>query len=590
MADNKYIAQRWSLAELLHEHKDAQIAEAFGKIESSLRALEAARPKLSPDISAADLNAVLDRLEDFSEAAHRLSGYAHLKFSEDTQDLKALALMGQVDQMLAEAKTRILFFELWWKALDEASSQRLIKVAGDRRYFLEMERMFKPHTLSEPEEKVISLKDVNGTNALVTVYDIITNKFIFTLTVNGETRELTRDALSIYMRHPSPDVREAAYRELYRVIENESTVLGQIYTHRVRDWRLENMGMRKFDSPIAVRNLSNNISDAVIETLLKVCVEESGVFRNYFRFKAELLNLKGPLRRFDIYAPLGQKAERSIPYAEAADMVLSGFDRFSTDMGRLARRVLDQGHMDAENRPNKRGGAFCYSVSPKLTPWVLMNYTSEPRQVATMAHELGHAVHSMLAEGHSILTFNSALPLAETASVFSEMLLLDTLLENEKDPAIKRDLVTAAIDDIYATVIRQAFFVLFERDAHQLSAEGKTIEQLCEHYARNLSLQFGDAVEVDNVFRYEWLGIPHIYHTPFYCYAYSFGMLLSLSLYQQYKESRSKEFADRFMKILSYGGSASPDHILSEAGIDMTDAEFWRKGFRAIEAMIKRLR
>jgi oligoendopeptidase F len=244
--------------------------------------------------------------------------------------------------------------------------------------------------------------------------------------------------------------------------------------------------------------------------------------------------------------------------------------------------------IDSEIRPNKRGGAFCFGVLPGLSPWVLMNYTGEPRQVATLAHELGHGIHALLAADHSILTFHSTLPLAETASVFSEMLLTDRILSQEEDPAVRRALLAEAIDDIYATVLRQAFFVIFEREAHRIIPSGTTTDELSNAYLANLRLQFGDAVEVSDDFQHEWLSIPHIYHTPFYCYAYSFGQLLSLSLYQRYRD-QGKDFVPSFLAILAHGGSASPDSILREAGIDMADPEFWRGGFRVIEGMIDEL-
>jgi oligoendopeptidase F len=270
-------------------------------------------------------------------------------------------------------------------------------------------------------------------------------------------------------------------------------------------------------------------------------------------------------------------------------MVLEGFDRFAPEMGRAARRILDARRVDAEVRHGKRAGAFCMSVAPGMEPWVLMNYTGAPREVATMAHEFGHGIHSLLAADHSIMTFHPALPMAETASVFSEMLLTDLLLERQSDPLGRRDLLMGVIDDIYATVLRQAFFVLFEREAHRAVVEGASVEDLHAIYARNLAVQFGDAVDIDACFRYEWVSIPHIFNTPFYCYAYCFGQLLSLSLYQRYRE-KGPSFAPELFRILAYGGSAKPERILGEAGIDIADEEFWRSGFRVIQSLVEDLK
>jgi oligoendopeptidase F len=252
------------------------------------------------------------------------------------------------------------------------------------------------------------------------------------------------------------------------------------------------------------------------------------------------------------------------------------------------KRVLDEGHLDSEVRPGKYGGAFCYGVLPGLTPWVLTSYNGKGEDISTLAHELGHAVHALMAADHSPLTFHSSLPLAETASVFSEILLLEHQLKSESDPTLKREMLARFVDGTYATVIRQAYFVLFEREAHSLIKAGATSDTLSERYLANLNEQFGDAVEVSDEFRHEWVSIPHIYSTPFYCYAYSFGQLLVLALYKRYKEEGSA-FVPKFLKILAYGGSKSPQEILAEAEIDIASPDFWRGGFEVLQGMIDEL-
>jgi oligoendopeptidase F len=588
MSENTEYAQgRWSLKDLLASRDKAVIDSALEDLESATAALEAMREGLSPDMSGEAFMDALQALEEYSSRASVLSAYGGLWFSEDTQDREALAFMGRMEQLLTEANNRILFFNLWWIGLEERDADRLARDTGGLKYHLYKLRLFRRHTLSEPEEKVIAIKDINGTNALNNVYDMITNRFTFDLEVEGQTKHLNRDELMAYAKDGSAETREAAYRELYRVYGDESTVLAQIYTHIVRDWAGENLNLRKFDSPISARNLSNDIPDAVVDALLDVCSEQAGVFHRYFRLKARWLGME-KIRRFDLYAPLDTKSEKKIPYAAAVRMVLESFERFSPRMHELARRVLDDNRIDSELRPGKRGGAFCCGVLPQMTPWVLVNYTGEPRQVATLAHELGHAVHSMMASGHSVLTFHPALPLAETASVFSEMLLTDRLMREEDDPEVRRGLLAGVLDDIYATVMRQAFFVIFERDAHRAAAEGGNIDDLDRLYLENLRSQFGDSVDVDGIFRHEWTSIPHIYHAPFYCYAYSFGLLLSLSIYRQYTEA-GESFKPGLFKILSHGGAESPSQILDEAGVDIADHDFWRGGFRIIEGMIEEL-
>ncbi len=586
MKEQNYEQTGWSLDALLPAHKGPELDQILVELEQQVTQFEASRERLSPEIGDDEFLELMRLYEAIYTTARRLGSYAHLWFAEDTQSQEALGFLGRMEQLSTEVQNRLLFFSLWWKALDERAAQRLIAASGDNAYYLEALRHFKPYTLSEPEEKIINLKDVNGPNALVKIYQMITNRFTFRLEIEGEVKEMTRAELSACYFDPSPEVRAAAYQELCRVYSDQGTVLSQIYTHLVRDWTSENVTLRGFDSPISVRNLGNDIPDPVVETLLDVCRKNMPIFHRYFRLKARWLGVER-LRRYDLYAPL-KVSDKAYPFPEAVRMVLDSLTQFSPPLAEHAWSVFEAGHVDSEIRPGKRSGAFCAGVLPGVAPWVLLNYVGKANDVLTMAHELGHAVHALMAGDHSMLTFHSALPLAETASVFSEMMLNDRLLAEEHDPDLRRGLLARVLDDAYATVARQAYFVLFERDAHRRAVEGATTDELCALYMDNLREQFGDAVELSDDFRWEWIAIPHIYSTPFYCYAYSFGHLLVLALYQQYK-TEGASFVPRFQKILAYGGSASPEYIITEAGFDMASPDFWQGGFDVLRAMLDEL-
>jgi oligoendopeptidase F len=440
--------------------------------------------------------------------------------------------------------------------------------------------------LSEPEEKIVNLKNTTGRNAINTVYDILTNGLTFTLTVNGTRKTLTREGLSIYIRHQNPRLREAAYKELYRVFAQHRDVLGEIYTTLVHDWKSEHVMLRRFSSPIAARNLGNDVPDEAVDALLSVCAKNATLFQDYFRLKARICNIKR-MNRYHIYAP--HQAERKrYRYPDAVQMVLGAYRVFSPRLAELAEQVLAERHMDARPAPGKLSGAFCYSVMPACTPYVLVNYTGEARDIATLAHELGHAVHAMMASDHSVFTFHATLPLAETASVFGERLLSEALMAEEPNRRVKQGLLLAQLDDIYATVLRQAYFILFEKASHEMIAQGATVQDLSDAYLANLREQFGKHVGVPNEFRWEWLTIPHIFASPFYCYAYSFGNLLVLALYHRYKQE-GPEFVPKYLNLLAAGGSKSPDAILQEVGMDMRSEEFWQSGFNMIKAMIETL-
>ncbi len=354
----------------------------------------------------------------------------------------------------------------------------------------------------------------------------------------------------------------------------------------MHDWRSEQVELRNFGSPISARNLANDIPDEVVNTLLDVAERNAGVFQRYFQLKARWLGMER-LRRYDVYAPVA-KSEKTYAFSAAAEMVLDSFGQFAPRVASLAQAVFEEKHLDSEVRKGKRGGAFCSTVTPDLTPWVLVNYQGRPDDVATLAHELGHAIHSMLANEHTALTQHASLPLAETASTFGEMILVDYLLGIEKDAGVRRDLLFRQVDDAYATIMRQVFFALFERQAHEMVNDGASVDELAAAYLENLKRQFGETVEVSDEFRWEWVSIPHIYHVPFYVYAYAFGQLLVLSLYQQYL-AEGDAFKPRYLAILAAGGSAAPAQVLAKAGIDIYSADFWQGGFNAISQMIDKL-
>jgi oligoendopeptidase F len=567
---------RWSLDALFPSPDGPEIKKALADLDRRVSKAEKRRRELTPRIPTAAFLALIRELEAIRSLARTVAAYAELHFCQDTQNAAAQTLLANIEQRMAELENRLLFFSTWWKALRAAPARRLLKGSGPYRYYLEQIRRMAPHTLSEPEEKVINLKNANGSRALATLYQAITNRYLFDLEVGGERKKLSRAEMTAYTRSPDPALREASYRSIYDVYSREGPILGQIYSTLLRDWRSEHVRLRKFSSPIAVRNLSNDLPDKTVRLLLEVCRSNAPLFQRYFALKARVLNLPR-LRRYDIYAPVAA-SEKQFSFGRAWDLVRRCFEQFDPSIASLAEKVLLENRLDAEIRPGKRDGAFCMSVSPSLTPWVLTNYQGRAYDLATLAHELGHAIHALLAGHLPPFTYDASLPLAETASTFSEMLLVDSLLKEEADREIRRDLLFRQMDDAYATIMRQAFFALFEVEAHDSIAKGASVDDLCDRYWDNLQAQFGDSLEIDERFRWEWTAIPHFYEMPFYVYAYAFGQLLVLALFNQY-QAEGAAFLPRFRRILAAGGSASPADILRRAGIRIDRAEFWQGGF-----------
>jgi len=577
--------ERWDLSHLLKNPTD-DIEPLSKDLDSKVSQFESFRDSLKPEMTTQAFQEVLSLNEEITVISAKLGAYSYLWFSEDTKNLQARAFKTKVEERLTSFQNRMLFFDLWWQKVDEMNAARLLAASGDLKYYLESIRRLKPHTLSEPEEKIINLKNITGRSAINTLYDVLTNGFTFRLTVNGKQKTLTREELSVHLRSATPRLREAAYKELYRVFAANHDLLGEIYTTLVQDWKGENLQLRKFQSPIGARNLGNDVPDEAVAALLSVCCKNAEVFQEYFRLKARICKIR-PMIRYHIYAP--HRADRKrYRYQDAVRMVLEAYRAFSPRLAELAERVFAEHRIDARTRPGKLSGAYCYSVVPGFTPYVLLNYTGEARDIATLAHELGHAVHGMMAADHSVFTFHATLPLAETASVFGERVLSDALMAQETSKAVKQGLLLAQLDDIYATVLRQAYFVLFENTAHDMIANGATLEDLASTYLANLRQQFGKAVAVPDEFKWEWLTIPHIFGSPFYCYAYSFGNLLVLALYRMYKE-RGPAFVPKYLDLLELGGSKSPEAIVGEVGVDIRSEAFWQSGFDSIREMVEDL-
>ncbi|MCP9447719.1 MAG: M3 family oligoendopeptidase [Nitrospira sp.] len=578
-------ADRWNLNDLIDDPV-GKFDSLLADLESKAAQIEAARQRLTSSIASDELLTLLNLSEEIARGSARLGAYAYLWFSENTKNAEARSFKARVEERLTGLNNRLLFFDLWWQSVDDANAARLLANMGDLRYHLETIRRFKPHTLSEPEEKIINIKNVTGRSAVHTLYDLVTNGLTFTVREGGKTKTVNREGLMAYVRSPKASVRQAAYQELYRVFTAHRDLLGEMYRTLVNDWKAENIGLRRFASPIATRNLSNDVPDQAVETLLASCAKNAEIFQTYFSLKAKICKIK-PMSRYHLYAPHRTEAKK-YSYSDAASMVIEAYRGFSPRLAELAEQVFRERHIDGPTRPGKMGGAYCYSVVPGLTPYVMLNYTGEARDVATMAHELGHAVHGMMAKDHSIFTFHATLPLAETASVFGERILSDSLMSNERSKAVRQGLLLSQLDDIYATVLRQTYFVRFEKLAHEMVAEGATVEQLAQAYLDELKQQFGKAVKVPDEFRWEWLTIPHLYASPFYCYAYSFGNLLVLALYRLYKE-QGASFIPKYLDLLMMGGSKSPQEILATVGVDMASETFWQSGFDAIRDMVGQL-
>ena len=579
---------RWDLSCLTKNPKSSQFVQKIQLIEKKVKLFEKKKDKLRPNISPKEFQNMLHELEEVSEKISMVAGYAHLSYAADTQSDEATSLVTKMTKLASNIENRTLFFDLWWKKkIDEKNATRLVKNTGHLSNYLRYKRLMAKYSLSEPEEKIINTLDVTGISALVKLYDKITNVFEYVVNINGKKKKLTREELTSLVRSSKSKIREIAYKTLLDKYFTNKGVLGEIYQNIVLNWKDEGIEIRGFSSPISIRNIGNDVDDKTIESLLDVCKKNAFVFQKFFVQKAKLLEMK-KLRRYDLYAPITVKLkEKNYSYDKSVRLVLESLKIFSPKLSDFAKDVFIKNHIDSEIRHGKRDGAFCSTISPKIAPYVLVNFTGKTRDVFTLAHELGHAVHSKAASDKSILVLEAPLPLAETASTFSELLLYDNLSNMVEDKE-KKLMLAEKIDDFYATILRQAFFTLFETKIHNQISDGTTVDEISKTYLCNLKEQFGSSVNLSDDFALEWSCIPHFYHTPFYCYAYSFGNLLALSLYQRYK-IEGDDFVPIYLKILGAGGSQKPELLLEQYGFDLGSSKFWQDGFDYIKDQVKTL-
>ena len=543
---------------------------------------------MTPAMSSEDFLAFTKLYEQCAEVLHRLGARPALMESVDHKDSLALKLKNQVKDLEIYFSEKTQPISLWLKGkkiakkevLDDANAKRLFSANDDLSYVFGYSRLMARHSLDENSENILTAKDANGTRVITDLRDMIETEFEFDFAPEGrEPIKIKNSAeLTSYSYSPDATEREAAYRARFEQYEKNIDKFFVAYQAIVKDWAYE-AKLRGFAKPISMRNVANHIDDGVIDTLIDVCSENTGVFQDYFGYKAKALKLS-KLTRFDLYAPLASSNE-SYDYDQALGLVDEAFRGFSSTFADKAKQVVEAKHIDSHPGDSKRGGAFCMTVAPSITPYVLLNFAGKMRDVSTLAHELGHAVHSIYADKHSISSQHATLPLAETASTLGEMILFEKLLEKAKSDSQKKVLLSDKLADSYATICRQNYIVKFEITAHEMIQKGCDHNDLSQAWLDNLNKQFGDSVQVDDIFRYEWSYIPHIIHTPFYCYAYNFGELLSMALFARYKKEGAKMVAS-IESILEAGGSEDPKEVLDRVGIDMSAREFWQGSFELI--------
>jgi oligoendopeptidase F len=516
----------------------------------------------------------------------RASAYAQLLFAADTSHPRHGALLQRVQERGTEIRNEVLFFELEWVALDakRADAQLADPALARRRHLLRSLRRYRPHVLSEPEERILGEMATTGRNAFARLFDELMADLKFDVERDGETQRLGEEEVLSLLYDPDRDCRRAGARALTEGLRAHARPLAFIFNTLVQDKSIDDR-LRSYPVPMAARNLANEIDDASVESLLSACAARYPLVARYYRLKARILGLDR-LEDYDRYAPLAADVgTRS--FDDARRIVLDAYADFSPRMEEIARRFFDARWIDAELRDGKRGGAFCAATLPSLHPYVLLSYTGNLRDVMTVAHELGHGVHQSLAAQQGLFEQDTPLTTAETASVFGEMLVFRRLMREESDPAVRLGLLCGKLEDAFATVFRQVAMTRFEELLHAARREeGELpIDRVNALWMEANRPMFGDAVHLSQDYAWWWLYIPHFVHSPFYCYAYAFGELLVLALLRRYDEE-GEAFVPRYLELLGAGGSDSPEALLARIDLDIGDPAFWDGGLAVLEDMV----
>ena len=577
----------WNLSVFYTSVDDPKVEADIAHVNALAEAFqERFRGKLGT-MSADDFVQAYEAMEAIFDLSGRLESYAFLNFSTDTGDAAYQAFVAKIQDLHAAISQKMVFFELEWNALDDSEAKAILddtRVAK-YRYFLEAERRYRPHNLSEAQEQVIIEKQVTGSAAWTRFFTQLTSAFRF----DWMGDEVNMTFVLNKMRDADRDVREMAWRKLTDKLEEKSMELTFIFNTLALD-KANSDRRRGYHSWISSRNLSNKASDDVVEALISTVTGNYALVARHYELKRALLGFE-ELYDYDRYAPLNLKeSEQFYAWEQAREIVLDAFDNFNPRMKKVAQRFFDDNWIHAPVLPNKRGGAFAASTVASANPYVFLNYLGDTRDVTTLAHELGHGIHMYLSGKESgLFALYTPLTTAEMASTFAEMLVFQDLMTAEDDQEVKLSMLTEKIEDTFATVFRQVSMNRFEDKMHTARrGEGElTAERFNELWLETQRDMFGNSVTITEEYGSWWSYVPHFLHTPGYVYAYSFGELLVLALYRMYQDE-GESFVPKYLDLLAAGDSDYPDRLLAKIGVDINDPGFWQKGIDVIEDWIGR--
>lgn len=579
----------WNTA-LLYPAPDSPELEA--ELSSFEQLVSTFRESYFEKVATLDNCSILKSLREYEELQNRMSKpfcYAHLLFASDSGNETYRALNQRCSELGSSFSQQLIFFDLELMELHDNRFDSVCQLpeAANYRHFLEGLRKFRPHTLKENEERLLTRKDLTGVRAFTRLFDELSASFSYSMEMDGVQKEFTGEELLSLLHHTSPEIRYRAMTTFLEKHGEHGIVFNSVFNNIALD-HSQDMELRGYTSPIQPTNLGNEISDEAVEHLMKITESNYCLAQEYFRLKAAILGVN-KLRNCDVYAPVAD-IEKKYDFNEASRLVVDSYNDYDAEFGDIVGAFFRERRVDVLPRTGKSGGAFAMGISPEAPPFLLLNYTGTLRDLATIAHEAGHGLHFVLSRKQTMLNYHAPLPLAETASVFGEMLLTRRMIDDGSDPIVRKSLLCAKIEDIIATTFRQNVLTRFELRLHNERKKGLlSNERISDIWLEENYRLFGDSVEMIPAYRWGWSYISHFIHSRFYCYSYTFAELLVLALFQKYR-LEGESFKPGYRRLLESGGSLSPAETARMAGIDISDGGFWQKGYDFLGGLIEELK
>ncbi len=574
----------WNLADLYASPDNSIMQEDISRCEQEAQAIKEKFESTLPSIDAQTLLQLVCRLESLHTLLGKLNTYAFLNFITRVDNAAAGRLYQQMQELYSKCNREVVFFELGWNSLDQEKADCLTDypcLAGYRHYLRSLRR-YKPHQLSEIEEKLLLDRQPVGRNSWTTLFEKVVGALRF-----GEKKRTEEEVLTD-LYHPDRNVRRLAAGELTEGLKGQSHILTHIFNTLAAEKMITDR-LRKYEDWVGSMNLENELSDATVETLITTVTGRYDIVSRYYNVKRQILGLD-ELVDYDRYAPLPTLPKKEITWEQCREIVLSSFQKFSPHLSGIAQRFFKENWIHAPVLAGKRGGAFAHPCVPEVHPYVMVNYTGTLRDVSTVAHELGHGVHQVLASERGYYNSDTPLVLAETASVFAELLIFQAQLSLLEENEQRRAFICQKLESIFATVFRQTAMNRFEKLMHEgRRSEGElSSERLSEFWLKTQREMFGNSVNLRDDYGIWWSYIPHFLSTPGYVYSYAFGELLVLALYGLYQKE-GDTFVEKYIDLLTAGGSSSPYDLVRPFGLDLDDPAFWSRGLTVIEEMLEQI-